>query len=204
MEIVSDLGATSLLGHGTRVWKVQKLGSKQPEEGFYALKDLWPHDDREPEHVVVRHIKEAQPKYVIHFLTIVNTEFVLVSYKGAFVKDHTSKVVQRGARFKATGVKLGTSVSQSTSNTPSQTQLKGKERTSGCGSYTSPSTRHPPMVETLPPQGHRDGKYLNQYPRRHYQMVSKEVGMAIYHTQNFPCALRAIQGALNSKQIVPV
>ncbi|KAF8598808.1 hypothetical protein BDV93DRAFT_547205 [Ceratobasidium sp. AG-I] len=203
VDIISDLGATSLLGHATRVWSVRKLSQGQPGEHLYALKDVWPHDDREPEHALVHMIKAARPEFAMHYLTISNAEFVLALYNGQLTDDHTFHVIRREQHFAATGRKLSTSDSSSVSDASSQSQAKGRRGVGSPGkskgsrhSQASSSSRHPPMVEALAPQGHRDVKYLNLYPRRHYRMVSREVGTSIYRMRHFPHALCAIQGAL--------
>ncbi|KAF8608075.1 hypothetical protein BDV93DRAFT_551941 [Ceratobasidium sp. AG-I] len=89
VSIISDLGATSLLGHGTRVWKVQKIVGGRPMDKFYALRDVWPHDDREAEHLIVQKVKEANPEDAIHLLTITDAEFVSVLYNGQRTLDNT-------------------------------------------------------------------------------------------------------------------
>lgn len=59
VEFVSNLGATNLLGRGTRVRKVQKIVAGLAWKELYTLKDAWLHANHEPEHTITRRITEA-------------------------------------------------------------------------------------------------------------------------------------------------
>jgi len=186
--LISDTAVNNIIGHGTRVWKVQKLDSfGLPNGPFYALKDTWMHCGRDPEHEIIAYIIVRRPNDAAYFLTVVDAEFVAVKEDEVYLEDNTHLQIRRDRPLEPTGSPYQgdpTPISTSRSNTTS-----GKSR-----SKSSQLASDPPVVQTSRTPGHRDPSMVNKFPRRHYRMVSKELGVSLYNVRNFSNALLALEG----------
>ena len=98
-RLISNIGAESIRGRGTRVWEAQKLWRGRPQEDTVALKDSWIDDDREREAVILQKIIESAPTpkakeiLIKHLLTV-------VCYGDVFIDgqtDQTHTLLRRGA-----------------------------------------------------------------------------------------------------------
>lgn len=70
LEMLSDLGADSLFGRGTRVWKARRLDGDDMVGPEVALKDVWVDDDRDREgEIYCDLLKAGMPtKYLLDVL----------------------------------------------------------------------------------------------------------------------------------------
>lgn len=62
IELVSAVGAESIRGRGTRVWKVREVDDGELSKDYYVLKDAWVDSDRPSEGEVVAQIEEDAKK----------------------------------------------------------------------------------------------------------------------------------------------
>ncbi|CAE6470392.1 unnamed protein product [Rhizoctonia solani] len=69
LKMISDVGADSMVGCATRVWEVRKFVNGDFVGPSYALKDVWVHEDRETEHVILERIRGEHPDFAEHLLT---------------------------------------------------------------------------------------------------------------------------------------
>ncbi|CAE6434132.1 unnamed protein product [Rhizoctonia solani] len=115
IEIISDAGVDSMVGHGARVWEVQRLVDGVPVGPSYALKDAWIYEDRIGEHVILKKIRKEQPAYAQHFLTPMDHCFVPVDPALPSILDNTHRnLSHRTVRnLKLTGMVLSTRFSYS-------------------------------------------------------------------------------------------
>ncbi|QRV84894.1 kinase domain protein [Ceratobasidium sp. AG-Ba] len=101
--ILASVAADSLIGRGTRVWRVRKLNELGcPSGPEYALKDIWVHDDRPTEHETILKVKRAKPAYGKYFLTVLDAGFALADSKNS-QPDNTRHTIRRGHDFVLTG-----------------------------------------------------------------------------------------------------
>ncbi|CAE6488701.1 unnamed protein product [Rhizoctonia solani] len=183
--VLSDVGADSPVSRGTRVWIVGKLVNGLAAAPFYALKDVWVHDDRTPEHELVLEIRNSQPDDAQHFLTPVDYGYVPHDPATPLIRDNTHKTLRR-QELELTGVVLQTqSLPEIRATSKSQTS-KGVVRDSIGGSGDIPNS--PWGVAVL------GETYLSKNARQHYRMVVKEIGDPVHSLRNFTDIFTAIQG----------
>ena len=68
MRLISNVGACTIRGRGTRVWEVQRVGPDgKPDGQSRVLKDSWPDSDRTPEWDIMESIRKDTPQqHVLH------------------------------------------------------------------------------------------------------------------------------------------
>ena len=98
-KVLYDIGADYLLGRAARVFEAKKVGD--PEDNIYVLKDLWPEEDRKPEHKIYDDIthnidnlypsSEHGAMVRRHLFTPVDYAFVEVNG----VRDNTKTIMMR-------------------------------------------------------------------------------------------------------------
>ncbi|CUA74096.1 Lon protease [Rhizoctonia solani] len=175
LETISEVKADSMVGPGTRVWKVRKLVDGNLVGPCYILKDTWMHEDREPEHTVLKEIREAQPSYAQHFLTPIDHGF---AYSVTNEPDNTHDTLRR--------VELKPTNKSIPMHSETEETVKSA-RNHGAG--------HLGDVRVLHPGGHRDFRYLSKHPRQHYRIVFKEIGKPVHQLHKWTDVFIAIQGA---------
>ncbi|QRW08729.1 kinase domain protein [Ceratobasidium sp. AG-Ba] len=194
VELISDIGAESLIGRGTRVWKVQKLANGGGSGPFFALKDVWVYDDRPMEHEAMKEIIGSARDSQRYFLSVEKAGFAVIRSNGLPQVDHTKDVIRRGKDFITTGKVLG-------AITMSRTQ-----RSSGSkGASKSDTFRRPQPVQhspSLPPGGHWNLLDLNRFPRQHYRIVFKEIGEPLHRLRSYQDIIVAVRGALQGLQVM--
>ncbi|CUA75303.1 Nucleoporin NUP133 [Rhizoctonia solani] len=177
LKIVYDVGVDNTVGPGTRVWIVRKLVDGDLVGPRCILKDTWMHEDREPEHTVLKEIREAQPSYAQHFLTPIDYG---LAYFSVIKPDNTHTTIRR-TKFIPTKKVL---VNSRTTSRKSPGALRA---TGFNGEYhgTMPNSRQ---------EEYRDFRYLNKHPRRHYRIVFKEIGKPVHQLRKWTHVFIAIQG----------
>ncbi|KAL5638118.1 hypothetical protein ACGC1H_002391 [Rhizoctonia solani] len=108
LGIISDVGADSMVGRGTRVWKVQKVENGQPGGPTYALKMVWVHKDSFEEHAFVKRIKDRHTKYSQYFLTAIDYGFAPLDPANPSILFDTHKPLGRARILEPTGNYLPT------------------------------------------------------------------------------------------------
>ena len=98
-KVLYDIGADYLLGRAARIFEAKKVGD--PEDNIYVLKDLWPEEDRNPEHKIYNDIthnidnlypsSEHGATVRRHLFTPVDYAFVEVNG----VRDNTKTIMMR-------------------------------------------------------------------------------------------------------------
>lgn len=94
--MISNIGADTLRGRGTRVWEVIELDGNGKEKGSdtFALKDVWVDDERAREGDILKDIRTAaaksdKPKKALH---AINTYFLtVVAYGDVHVQGEADK-----------------------------------------------------------------------------------------------------------------
>ncbi|KDN34100.1 hypothetical protein RSAG8_12802, partial [Rhizoctonia solani AG-8 WAC10335] len=179
IKMISDVGADSMVGPGTRVWIVQKLVDGKLVGPYYVLKDVWVHEDRLPEHILLNKIRK-QKGYSQYFLTPLNHGFAPSS---ATAPDNTHRTLRRMELIPTKAVLLTRS---GTKGGPSRKALSTSRNSVG----------HPEDIQKPRQEGYRDFRYLSKHPRQHYRIVFKELGKPVHDLRNFTDIFTAIQGGL--------
>ncbi|CAE6383769.1 unnamed protein product [Rhizoctonia solani] len=187
VEILSDIGAESLIGRGTRVWKVQELDDNGERFGpFYALKDVWVHDDRPMEHDTLAEIKKQQPSYERHFLTVLCAGFATVKIGDSSRPDNTKGTIRRGHDFSLTNQVLR----------PRATITENQDNSRKRKAPSTSGTAYEFIQYT--PTARREDRwnhgYLSRTSRQHYRIVFKEVGVPVHRLRNYQDIITAITG----------
>ncbi|KAG8680985.1 hypothetical protein FRC11_001729, partial [Ceratobasidium sp. 423] len=179
--ILSDVGADSMVCRATRVWEVQKLVDGVPDGHSYALKDIWVHEDRVPEHKVLQEIREKQSEYSDYFLTPLDHGFVPLDPVEPRTADSTHKTLGHRRDLKLTGKPLYTCT------TPPQRPSDNQEipRDSVGHSVDIPSWSGGDAIRPL---------RLSKNARHHYRIVFKEIGRPVHDLRNFTDVFIAIRG----------
>ncbi|CUA78008.1 TBC1 domain family member 31 [Rhizoctonia solani] len=173
IEMISGVGADSMVGRGTRVWKCQRVENGKPTGPFYAIKVVWVHPDRPAEHILLQEIRKEQPKYSKHFLTVVDYGFAPLSLGLPSTPFNTHNPLGRSKNLEPTGISLSTRVpprSNHTSNT--------SKDTSGHNSRDSPG--HPEDISNSSEEGYHGTYTLSECPRQCYLVVFKEIGEPVH------------------------
>ncbi|KAL5632947.1 hypothetical protein ACGC1H_003441 [Rhizoctonia solani] len=185
VRTLSNVGADSPVSRGTRVWVVEKLVNGLATGRFYALKDVWVHDDRTPEHKIILEIQKDQPDYSQHFLTPVDYGYVPHDPAMPSVPDNTHKTLRR-QKLEPTGAVLYTQ-SLPTIRPTSKSQKSKSVSRDGIGS-TEDIPNSPWGVAV------HDETYLSKDARQHYRMVVEEIGEPVHSLRNFTDIFTTIQG----------
>ncbi|CAE6408544.1 unnamed protein product [Rhizoctonia solani] len=186
--IISDVGADSMVGRGTRVWEVRKLVDGELVGTSYALKDTWVHEDRVPEHKLIQKFRSEQPDYAQHFLTPIDYGFAPFDPAQPLVLDNTHTTLRR-KELVPTRKLLPTH-----SGSPSAVALHiTSSRSLKTTSSVRDSVGHLGDIPDSPSEGHQVF-LLGKYPRQHYLTVFEEIGTPIHKLRNFAEVFTAIQG----------
>ncbi|CUA75245.1 Putative chromatin-remodeling complex ATPase chain [Rhizoctonia solani] len=177
LKIVYDVGVDNTVVPGTRVWIVRKLVDGDLVGPRCILKDTWIHEDRDPEHTVLKEILEAQPSYAQHFLTPIDYG---LAYFSVIKPDNTHTTIRR-TKFIPTKKVL---INSSTTSRKSPGAL-GATGFNGEYHGTTPNSRQ---------EEYRDFRYLNKHPRQHYRIVFKEIGKPVHQLRKWTDVFIAIQG----------
>ncbi|KAG8751203.1 hypothetical protein FRC11_009605, partial [Ceratobasidium sp. 423] len=183
--VISDVGADSMVGRGTRVWKVRKFVNGCLEGPVYALKDVWVNEDRDPEHVIVGEIRWQQPEYSQYFLTFIDYGFAPLEPSEPSVLDSTHKTQGRQIDLKPTRTVLRLLF------VPIRTSRSQSQKTSSASRHSLGQSEDTPDSKL---EGHRDFGYLSKHPRLHYRAVFKEIGDPVHDLRHFSTVFTAIQG----------
>lgn len=187
--VLSHVGADSLIGRGTRVWKARKLDEYgSPSGPECALKDVWVRSDRPIEHKVIADIKKAQPEYREHFLTVLEAGFVLVGQSNS-QPDNTKETIRRGQDFVLTEQVLRP-------RPAIENNVQGTLEKSWSTGHSTGSSQHTPVAS---PRGHWDYSKVNLFPRLHYRIVFEEVGTAVHHLRSYHDIITAVTGGSRGK-----
>ncbi|CEL60446.1 hypothetical protein RSOLAG1IB_09652 [Rhizoctonia solani AG-1 IB] len=182
--MLSDIGVDSMVGRGTRVWKVQKLVNGVPTLPEYVLKDTWVYADREAEHIMLIEIREEQPSYAQHFLTPLDYGYVPLDPNLPSVPDNTDNMLGGRKSLRPTGKVI---------------ELRGRAPSAAALCLKTSSTTRDSVgcfdeVPSSPQGGFRDFGYLSKHPRRHYRIVFEECGAPVHDLRKFKDIFVAIQG----------
>ncbi|CCO31396.1 hypothetical protein BN14_05437 [Rhizoctonia solani AG-1 IB] len=183
-RMLSDIGVDSMVGRGTRVWKVQKLVNGVPTLPEYVLKDTWVYADREAEHIMLIEIREEQPSYAQHFLTPLDYGYVPLDPNLPSVPDNTDNMLGGRKSLRPTGKVI---------------ELRGRAPSAAALCLKTSSTTRDSVgcfdeVPSSPQGGFRDFGYLSKHPRRHYRIVFEECGAPVHDLRKFKDIFVAIQG----------
>ncbi|CAE6534567.1 unnamed protein product [Rhizoctonia solani] len=181
--ILSDVGADSMVCRATRVWTVQKLVDGVPDGHLYALKDIWVHEDRVPEHEILREIRKEQPKYTEYFLTPLDHGFVPLDPNAPQIANSTHKPLGHRRDLDLTGESLCICIAPS-HRSPDNQETPGTPRDSVGHSADIPNG----------PSGGAIPFRLSKHARHHYRIVFKEIGKPVHGLRNFTDVFIAIRG----------
>ncbi|CAE6522655.1 unnamed protein product [Rhizoctonia solani] len=184
IHMLSDVGANSSVGRGTRVWAVRKLVDGVPIGPSYALKDVWVHDNRPPEHQVIKKIRQDQSDYAKHFLTPLDYGYVPYDPSESSIPDNTFKTI-RHQTLKPTGRALRTLALSNIRPSQSKSQHTPSGPRDSIGGF-----------EEIPSSS-RDGRdisRLGKSGRQHYRILFEEIGEPVHALRNFKDIFTAIQG----------
>ncbi|CAE7103402.1 unnamed protein product [Rhizoctonia solani] len=175
LEMLSDVGMDNIVGHGTRIWRVQKVIAGLPVGPDHVLKDVWMHDHHVPEHILLKEIREQQPERACHFLTPLDYGFVTIGNSGP---DNTHKTLRRGKLIPTGGFPLLRTI-----HIPDDESGSPRiDRRNGVG--------RPEDVPDLQQEVNHDPKHS----RQHYQIVFEELGEPVHKLRKFTEIFTAIQG----------
>ncbi|EUC55996.1 kinase domain protein, putative [Rhizoctonia solani AG-3 Rhs1AP] len=184
-RVLSDVGADSPVSRGTRVWMVQRLVNGIAAGPFYALKDVWVHDDRTEEHKIILEVRKAQPDYAQHLLTPVDYGYVPHDLATPLVPDNTHKTLRR-QELELTGVVL---------QTQSLPAIRATSKSQTSKSVPKDSIGSPEDIPETPWRvAEFDKTYLSNDSRQHYRMVVEEIGEPVHSLRNFTDVFTTIQG----------
>ncbi|KAG8689022.1 hypothetical protein FRC11_004280 [Ceratobasidium sp. 423] len=186
--IISDVGADSMVGRGTRVWKVRKFENGHLIGPIYALKDVWVHEDRDPEHLIIQKIREQEPKYSRYFLTPIDFGFAPLNSASPSIPDSTHKTMCPQSNLEPTRMVVHILFIRILGNRTTESQSQKTSSTSRHG------VGHGRDVPGSKLEGHRDFGYLSKYSRLHYRIVFEEVGDPVHDLRHFNKIFLAIQG----------
>ncbi|CUA76408.1 hypothetical protein RSOLAG22IIIB_12258 [Rhizoctonia solani] len=186
VRMLSDIGADSPVSRGTRVWVVQRLVNDVPQGPVYALKDVWVHETRDPEHKVLNEIREAQPAYSQHLLTPLDYGYVPHDLTNPSIPDNTHKNL-RHQKLEPTGrvLRIHTTPTlrpptDTTGTTDRKTKSVSRDSVGG--------------FEAIPNSSRGGHVYLSRDTREHYRVVFEEIGEPVHDLRNFIDIFTAIQG----------
>ncbi|KAG8728726.1 hypothetical protein FRC11_010327, partial [Ceratobasidium sp. 423] len=186
--IISDVGADSMVGRGTRVWKVRKFENGHLVGPIYALKDVWVREDREPEHLIIQKIREQEPEYSRYFLTPIDFGFAPLNSASPSIPDSTHKTMGPQSNLEPTRMVVRILF----------IRILGNHTTESQSQKTSSTSRHGVGRGNDVPgsklEGHRDFGYLSKHPRLHYRIVFEEIGDPVHDLRHFNKIFLAIQG----------
>ncbi|CAE6537157.1 unnamed protein product [Rhizoctonia solani] len=185
-EMISDAGTNSPVGSGTRVWSVNELEEGAKSADTYVLKDTWIPEDRTPEYTIVKNIREAQPVFSQHFLTIRDYGFGSFS----FAQDDNTHGTLRRKNLEPTNNVLA--IRSCTTRGRSQ---KDQGTPRGPVGYL----RHPPGPH---PKGIRDFRHLSEHPLKHCRIVFVETGTPVHKLKDFNDIFTAVGGGLKGTHSV--
>ncbi|KAG8682287.1 hypothetical protein FRC11_015084, partial [Ceratobasidium sp. 423] len=177
-----------MVGRGTRVWKVRKVENGRLVGPVYALKDVWVHEDRHPEHEILQKIREQQPEYSRYFLTPIDFGFALLGSTAPPIPDSTHNILGRQRDLKPTRTVRRILFVPINGSRTSKSQSR---KTSSASRH---SVGHGGDVPDSKLGGHRDFSYLSKHPRLHYRVVFEEVGDPVHDLRHFSEIFLAIQG----------
>ncbi|KEP47853.1 kinase domain protein [Rhizoctonia solani 123E] len=179
VRMLSEVGADSLVGGGTRVWMVQKVVDGVPVGPFYALKDVWVCENRDPEHQLLLQIRNEQPQYSQHFLTPLDYGYVPHDLSEPSSLDNTYKTLRRG-KFKFE---------------PTRWTLHIHSVSMLCTTSTSEdSVDRPEDIYNSPWKVDHSHSHLSKDARQHYRLIVEEIGEPVHDLRNFTDVFTAIQG----------
>ncbi|KAJ1303672.1 hypothetical protein OPQ81_008099 [Rhizoctonia solani] len=186
--IISDVGADSMIGRGTRIWKAQKFVGGKLVGPVYALKDVWVHEDRVPEHLIVNQIREKQPSYYQHFLTPLDYGFARLGLDDLSIFDNTHKTIRHGKDFKPTGrlIPTGATGMPASPTASNRSEKAPKPPRNSVGHYN--------IIPNSPQEGYQTTVCLNKHSLLHYRVVFEEIGKPVHDLRNFTAVFTAIQG----------
>ncbi|KAG8725766.1 hypothetical protein FRC11_001534, partial [Ceratobasidium sp. 423] len=194
--ILSDVGADGMVCRGTRVWEVRELVDGVLVGPTYALKDVWVHEDRMEEHLLLWKIRTEQPEYSRHLLTPVDHGFVPPDPDNPSIRDNTHTTLRRGKELKPTQRFLCLRIVLPPMTPTHTTGSKSQKTPSG----SRDSVGHSDDIPNSPWEGHRDWDYLSRHPRQHYRMVFKEIGTPVHDLRTFTDVFTAIQGGWEASE----
>jgi hypothetical protein len=192
IRILSDVGADSSLGRGTRVWEVRKLMNGVPQESSFALKDVWVHEDRVPEHEIIQWIKKTQPTFDKHFLTVVDAGFVPARATEPSVVDNTFRTLRHEQRLQITAKPIH--IWPQMRFHPTRSSSSSTHFGIGGISHSRSSVGHHHHEPPQTPKGHREKEHINDFPRQHYRVVFQEIGIPVHDLRTFQDVWIAIEG----------
>ncbi|KAG8697031.1 hypothetical protein FRC11_000317 [Ceratobasidium sp. 423] len=170
----------------SRVWEVQKLVDGVPLGPSYALKDVWVHEDRIPEHALLQEIRQKRPAYSEYFLTPLNYGFVPRNPDEPQTADSTHRTLGHPRDLQLTGNVLSTRTAQPSRQGPRKTSGKDQRHRGG----RRDSVGRPDDMPTL----HRAPAHLSTHARQHYRILFKEIGKPVHELRKFSDVFLAIQG----------
>ncbi|KAJ1309334.1 hypothetical protein OPQ81_006114 [Rhizoctonia solani] len=188
--ILSDVGADSMVGRGTRVWRVRQLVDGRLLGPEYALKDVWVHEDRVAEHELLWKIRREQAASSRHFLTPIDHAFVPLNPTTPDILDNTNNTLGRPKNLKPTKVQLHIKIPV----VPMSRASRSKSQRTGTRSGSRDSVGHSDDIPNSPDEGHRKLCHLSQHPRKHYRIVFKEIGTPVHQLRSFSQVFTAIEG----------
>ncbi|KAG8793263.1 hypothetical protein FRC12_003333 [Ceratobasidium sp. 428] len=199
VETLSEVGAESLMGRGTRVWKVQKLDDTgKPLDPLYALKDVWVRDDRPAEHEVIAEIKESCPEYSHNFL-VPDSGFALVRTGRSPQPDNIKRAIRCGKDLVLTEHALQ----------PAGTKRRGFSKGKNLATATSKNAQRPKQssgslhyTPTTPQVGDWDYSNINESPYRRCQTIFEENGEPIHCLRGYQDVVTAIRGTSKGLQAI--
>ncbi|CAE7082260.1 unnamed protein product [Rhizoctonia solani] len=177
LELLSDIGMDSMVGHGTRIWRAQKVVAGSPIGPYCVLKDVWTHENCVPEHIFLSEIRERQPERARYFLMPLDYGFVPIGNSGP---DNTHKTLRRGKSIPTSGSPVLRTIHIPDGKSGSQ-----NSRRNGIG--------RPDDVPDLHQEGNRNPA-LSKHPRQHYRIMFEELGEPVHKLRKFTDVFTAIQG----------
>ncbi|KAL5525389.1 hypothetical protein ACEPAF_9259 [Sanghuangporus sanghuang] len=186
LQLLSDGAAEELTSHGTRVWKVRRVGSDE----LYVVKDVWVEDGRDLEHSILETIlNDVEEKYgsdvrkqvashllipVAHWLVPIREE-----------EDHTVRVMMRGhlPRFK-NRIKISIGLIDEVDDIDTEESLDDL--------VIQESERR--LSRAPLPWCNRKLKMVH---RRHYRILYEEVATALYAIRNLPDIFTVLSDSAN-------
>ncbi|EUC53493.1 kinase domain protein, partial [Rhizoctonia solani AG-3 Rhs1AP] len=179
LKVLYDVGVDRMTGPGTRVWIVRKLVDGELIGPSCVLKDAWVDQDRVTEHVMLQHIRKAQPSYAQYFLTPIDYG---LAYFSVAAPDNTHKTLRRVELITTSYVLI---------TNPSTTLDKSRMHMD----YPTVYPEYPGhTMPTLRQKGYRDFRRLSEHALQHYRIVVEEIGRPVHDLRDWTEIFTAIQG----------
>ncbi|KAK0211957.1 hypothetical protein IW262DRAFT_344149 [Armillaria fumosa] len=176
VECLSSFRAAGLISRGSRVWKVYRVGD--PEDKYYALKDVWILDDAMTEGEIQRSLFESiqntltdQEDFKQYFVEIEECE--LVAWNGEV--DRTSSFMRKQLPDRFHTFLLGTLASSDSSDKGMSSRVTG---------FTIAN-----------PKGAPDGGPYRYNNKKHCRILYKDVGKPLNSLTHPGDVLRALESA---------